>query len=112
MPCLAVGADHAFGTHSVEKTQPKEMTMKCDLTENNEKIGSCPPTAFLSERQAAAYLNMSVSWLRKCRDQGTGPVWMKFGNSIRYPESALEGYVRQSIRNFTGEYRILPNTLI
>ncbi len=66
------------------------------------------PTSFLSEKQTAAYLNMSVSWLRKCRELGTGPVWMKFGNSIRYPNDALLGYVQQSTRNFTGEYRLPP----
>lgn len=71
--------------------------------------GSVPPS-FLSEKQTAAYLNMSVSWLRKCRDNGTGPVWMKFGNAIRYPKDALVSYVQQSTRNFTGEYR-LPSAL-
>lgn len=66
------------------------------------------PTSFLSENQAASYLNMSVSWLRKCRDLGTGPVWMKFGVSVRYPTDALLGYVQQSTRSFTGEK---PSTL-
>lgn len=66
------------------------------------------PTNFLSEKQAAEYLTMSVSWLRKCRDLGIGPVWMKFGNSVRYPTDALMAYVRQSTRNFTGEYCLPP----
>ncbi|MDE4140958.1 helix-turn-helix domain-containing protein [Phaeobacter gallaeciensis] len=82
--------------------------MNYDITPQvNNRKGSVPPS-FLSEKQTAAYLNMSVSWLRKCRDKGTGPVWMKFGNSIRYPNDALVSYVQQSTRNFTGEYRLPP----
>ncbi|WP_408015368.1 helix-turn-helix domain-containing protein [Ruegeria haliotis] len=59
--------------------------------------------AFLSEKQAASYLNMSVQWLRKCRSNGTGPTWMKFGQAIRYPVAGLEYYISQSNRKFTGE---------
>ncbi|KJZ26072.1 helix-turn-helix domain-containing protein [Tritonibacter mobilis] len=82
--------------------------MHYDLTPQvtNPK-GSVPPS-FLSEKQTAAYLNMSVNWLRKCRDKGTGPVWMQFGRSIRYPKDALVDYVKQSTRKFTGENRVPP----
>ena len=85
--------------------------MKYDLTPVIPNRSGPVPTSFLSEKQAADYLNMSISWLRKCRDLGTGPEWMKFGNSVRYPKEALLAYVQESSRNFTGEYRIPPDTL-
>ncbi|WP_419177318.1 helix-turn-helix domain-containing protein [Ruegeria halocynthiae] len=59
--------------------------------------------AFLSEKQTAAYLNMSVQWLRKCRANGSGPDWKKFGQAIRYPIADLENYISQSSRKFTGQ---------
>ncbi|MBW4961557.1 helix-turn-helix domain-containing protein [Sulfitobacter sp. CW3] len=77
--------------------------MEYDLTPMIGNRNGSVPTSFLSEKQAADYLNMSVSWLRKCRDLGTGPLWMKFGNSVRYPKDALLEYVQQSTRNFTSE---------
>ncbi len=68
--------------------------------------GSLEPF-FVAEKQAAAFLNVSVGFLRKCRSNGTGPEWVKFGNSVRYPISGLSQYVEKSRRYFTGQTETL-----
>lgn len=60
-------------------------------------------SAFLHEKQVAAYLNVSVGFLRKCRSNGTGIAWVKFGNSVRYPVSAVSKYIEEARRDFTGQ---------
>lgn len=59
--------------------------------------------AYIKEKQAATYLNMSVNWLRKCRANGTGPGFAKFGSSVRYPITELVIYLEKTSRGFTGQ---------
>jgi len=59
--------------------------------------------AYLSEKEVATYLDLSVNWLRKCRNNGTGPAWVKFEGCIRYPIADLQKYIKASRREFTGQ---------
>ena len=45
---------------------------------------------YLATIPAAAYLNVSVSWLTKSRMDGSGPVHRKFGASVRYAVEDLD----------------------
>ena len=62
---------------------------------------SCP--LWLTEKQAAARLNMSQKWLQKCRVSGEGPPYAKFGSSVRYALSELEEYERACVRRSTSD---------
>ena len=51
-----------------------------------------PPTAIASLRtskEAAAFLNVSVSWLTKSRMRGDGPPFIRIGRCVRYRDTAL-----------------------
>jgi len=39
---------------------------------------------FLNEKELADHLGMSVSWIRKCRYEGSGVQVSKLGRSVRY----------------------------
>ncbi|WP_432653400.1 helix-turn-helix transcriptional regulator [Ruegeria atlantica] len=80
------------------RTQAKGLVEVCQV----KPKGALAP-AFLSEKQTASYLNMSVQWLRKCRSNGSGPKWKKFGQAIRYPIADLQNYISQSSRQFAGQ---------
>ena len=60
-------------------------------------------TAYLCEKETSLFLNMSVQWLRKNRENGTGPAWVKFGHAVRYPIVGLEAYAAESACRFTGQ---------
>lgn len=47
----------------------------------------------LSERQAAAYLSVSVSTLRRWRRGGIGPAYFICGDIIRYRKEVLDAFV-------------------
>ncbi len=69
----------------------------------NGPAGSVQPQ-FLHEKQASAYLNVSVGLLRKWRANGDGPPWVKFeGSVIRYPVKGLVEFGLKSTREFTGQ---------
>lgn len=60
-------------------------------------------TGFLHEKRVATFLNVSLGFLRKCRADGTGPRFVKFGSAVRYPVTDLEEYVREASQSFTGQ---------
>jgi excisionase family DNA binding protein len=47
----------------------------------------------LSERQAAAYLSISVSTIRRWRYAGSGPEHFRCGDIIRYRKEDLDAFV-------------------
>ena len=51
----------------------------------------------LTEQEAAAYLGLSVSGLRKWRFRRCGPKYAKFGKIIRYRRSDLDTFVQSRI---------------
>lgn len=51
----------------------------------------------LSTRNAAKYLGVSESTLRRWRDERKGPEWVKYEDSIyRYTVAALDAFMRES----------------
>lgn len=57
----------------------------------------------LTVREAAALLNMSVSFLAKARMQGDGPPYIKIGRAIRYAEVVLLQWTKSRQRRSTGQ---------
>ena len=52
------------------------------------------PTELLTSKQAAASLNLSVSWLAKQRLSGTGPPYIKLGGAVRYNATVLQEWMK------------------
>lgn len=61
---------------------------------------AAPPT-LLTPKQAARYLNLSVSWLAKRRLAGDGPPYVKLGGAVRYAEASLQQWMRAQQRTST-----------
>lgn len=56
------------------------------IVEKTEKKSS---SEYGNTRQAAAFLNVSVSFLNKARVYGNGPPYVKFGANVRYHKPTL-----------------------
>ena len=59
---------------------------------------SAPTFTFLTPKEAAARLKVSLSWLAKARMRGDGPPYVKFGKSICYSEAALLQWLKSRQR--------------
>jgi predicted DNA-binding transcriptional regulator AlpA len=62
------------------------------------------PDRSLTVKEAAAFLQVSESWLNKARVYGCGPRFIKMGRSVRYSLQALEEFKRANARGSTSEY--------
>jgi excisionase family DNA binding protein len=49
--------------------------------------------AFLSEKEAAAYLSVSLSTIRRWRRGVSGPQYFRFGGVLRYSRAALGAFI-------------------
>lgn len=49
---------------------------------------------FLTPKETAELLKVSVSWLAKARMRGDGPPFIKIGRCIRYGEAALQEWAK------------------
>jgi hypothetical protein len=49
---------------------------------------------WMTPKQAARYLNLSVSWLAKRRLAGDGPPYVKPGGAVRYAETSLQHWMK------------------
>lgn len=74
------------------------------LPQNNDE-GCCHVKAYLTEREVAERLSMSVKWLQKMRLSGGGIPFVKIGASVRYPISALLEFERRALRASTSDSR-------
>lgn len=52
----------------------------------------------LTPKEAARYLNVSVSWLAKRRLAGDGPPYLKLGGAVRYSEASLQQWMKAQQR--------------
>ncbi len=50
---------------------------------------------FLTPKEAAEYLNLSVSWLAICRMHQRGPAFYRHGRAVRYRIVDLEAWLAQ-----------------
>ncbi len=59
---------------------------------------SVPEQVFLTEAEAAQYLGVSRSFLRKARCYGGGPRYCRLGKrAIRYRKQDLEAWAEESV---------------
>ena len=56
-------------------------------------MGQTSSPTFFSEREAAAYLSISLSTIRRWRRTNIGPAFFKFGDILRYSREALDEFV-------------------
>lgn len=54
------------------------------------------PDDFLNEDEAATLLGVNVSWMRRKRNFGGGPPFVRLGHLVRYKRSDLMVYVGQN----------------
>ena len=59
----------------------------------------------LNTQMTAQYLGLSCRTLEKWRTTGEGPTFRKLGGAVRYLQSDLENFVKESIRETTGDSR-------
>jgi predicted DNA-binding transcriptional regulator AlpA len=57
----------------------------------------------LTEKQAAAYLNMAVKTLQNWRWRGVGPRYVKIGDLVRYRKADLDEFVLSNLRTSTSD---------
>ena len=54
--------------------------------------------AYICEKEAAVYLGISLSTIRRWRKKGTGPEFFHFGRVLRYGIKALETFAWKHTR--------------
>jgi len=52
-----------------------------------------PAAAYLTEREVAQYLKVSLALLRRWRMDGKGPAFVKIGRLVRYPRRNVEAFL-------------------
>lgn len=75
---------------------------------SSEPVGEKPNTMtdFMTVKEAAAHLRLSVHTLNAYRYKGNGPPYFKLGGShVRYDRQQLESWARSEPCNSTSEYR-------
>jgi excisionase family DNA binding protein len=60
---------------------------------------SSSKATFLSEKEAAIYLGISLSTIRRWRKTADGPKFYRHGNVLRYRQEALEEFISQNTRS-------------
>jgi predicted DNA-binding transcriptional regulator AlpA len=55
------------------------------------------PSNSIPEDDAAAYIGMTVAYLRKARQQGRGPTYLRLGRSIRYRTPDLDAWLEKHV---------------
>ena len=55
-------------------------------------------TNYISEKEAAVYLGISLSTIRRWRKKGIGPEFFHFGRVLRYSIRTLEAFARKHTR--------------
>jgi predicted DNA-binding transcriptional regulator AlpA len=64
---------------------------------------------FLTEKQVAEIMGLSIKTLQRWRLFGEGPEWKKFGTAVRYPANALEAWIETAPRGGRTEMRVNQN---
>jgi hypothetical protein len=62
----------------------------------------------LTEKELAARLRLSPSWLAKARMRGDGPPYHQFGRAIRYHEGRAKQWMNSRVRRSTSERTNAP----
>jgi excisionase family DNA binding protein len=59
------------------------------------------PIRLFTTPEAAKYLNVSARTLQKWRQTGGGPMYVKIGGAVRYPQSSFDQFLAVSARHNT-----------
>jgi Helix-turn-helix domain len=54
--------------------------------------------AYLTEKEAARYLNLTTKWFQNKRLTGDGIPYVKLGGAIRYSAKTILDYVKEATR--------------
>ena len=65
---------------------------------STENGGVSVPRATLTEKEAATYLGLSLSTMRRRRAASRPPRFLKIGGSIRYTKQELDRFIEFSTR--------------
>jgi excisionase family DNA binding protein len=66
-------------------------------------MNATPTKRYLTNDEAAFYLGLGRQTLPKLRLRGTGPVYRKFGRSVRYALEDLDAWAKNHCRRSTSE---------
>jgi hypothetical protein len=64
---------------------------------------------FLTEKQVAEIMGLSIKTLQRWRLFGEGPEWKKFGTAVRYPADALADWIERAPRGGRTQMRVSEN---
>ena len=67
----------------------------------------CHPAAvraYLTEREVAQRLSVSIKWLQKMRLSGGGIAFSKFGSNVRYPIVSVLEFETAAVRRSTSDH--------
>ena len=68
-----------------------------------DKTAATTRPAYLTEKELAIRLNMSVKWLQKMRCRGEGIPFCKFGSRVLYSFTAILAFESQALRISTSD---------
>lgn len=69
----------------------------------HEALRDAPAPAYLTRRQACAYLNVSMATLERAAFHGGGPPFVRFGKAVRYAREALDTWAKAREQTCVGE---------
>jgi excisionase family DNA binding protein len=58
-----------------------------------------PINLYLSEKEVATYLNVSLSTIRRWRRNASGPAFFRFGGVLRYSQAAVDEFIANRTTN-------------
>lgn len=64
---------------------------------------SAEPKVMLTSAEAAFRCGFSETHMRRLRQNGGGPSFVKIGRSVRYPIGSIDGWLADHLRNSTKE---------
>jgi Helix-turn-helix domain len=79
------------------------MTIQTMIDVPAQKTPASTILKYLTPKEAALLLRVSLSWLAKARMRGDGPPYIKVGRGIRYSEGALLNWTKSRQRMSTSE---------
>jgi predicted DNA-binding transcriptional regulator AlpA len=82
--------------------EPERLTPRVEPVQKRaEELNSSEK--LLTEKEMAARLRLSPSWLAKARMRGDGPPYHQFGRAIRYHEGRAKQWMNSRVRRSTSE---------
>ena len=61
--------------------------------------------AYWCENKAADYYGVSVRWMQRAREKGTGPRYCRLGGLVRYRQGWLDQFAERNISTSIADHR-------